>query len=609
MDRVVGASEEIRTHSWEDLTVFGSKTSPAVETVHPERHYLVVFQSDTSRMFELAPEREVLIGRVDVAPLRLNDPSVSRRHAIVTSTTDGFVISDLDSQNGTFVNGEQLTGLRRIDDGDEISIGIFTLVFHSSVRSAPRRRLLEADLVRQRTGEEIERALRYRRPLSVIVVQGLRGDAIARTALAEIVEALRLFDVVGWLAAERLAIILPEADAPSAALIARRILELLRSGERGPRLGVACYPADGADANALLAAALAAASGARVGELASASAATLEIGQHTIIVEDPAMIRVYELIRRLAASRLPVLISGETGTGKELAALALHVFSQRSTGPLITLNCATIQEALVEGELFGYEKGAFTGATASKPGLIEASSGGTLFLDEIGELSASTQAKLLRVLENGTFTRLGSVAERAVDLRIVAATNRDLEGEVQRGTFRQDLYFRLSGATVWLPPLRNRRRELPLLAQRFLAQACVRAGRPAMAISPQALMVLGQHSWPGNVRELRNTMEYVAAIANDAVLEPKHLEDRLPNAANHREPPVDEGTTPPPERVAGFQPVEDELRELERRRMAEALLATSGNQTRAAQLIRMPLRTFVAKAKQYGLREPSKPDG
>ncbi|MEO8700337.1 MAG: sigma-54 dependent transcriptional regulator [Kofleriaceae bacterium] len=309
-----------------------------------------------------------------------------------------------------------------------------------------------------------------------------------------------------------------------------------------------------------------------------------------VVVTDPAMVHAYELLGRLARSDLTVLLTGETGVGKEHAAHALHQGSRRACGPLVALNCAALPDALLESELFGYERGAFSGAAFAKAGLLEAADGGTLFLDEVGELSAAAQAKLLRALELRRFSRLGGTRDLPVDLRLVAATNRDLQAEVRAGRFRQDLLFRLNAATIAIPPLRARPSEIRLLAQLFLDRARERS--PPLVLSAVIHDRLARHPWPGNVRELKNVMEYLAATVDHGTIEPGDLPPPLGDAV------ID---APSPAPGAAFRPIADELRELERRRMVEALAATRGIQKRAAALISMPLRTFAMKLKQYGL--------
>ncbi|HEY5948678.1 MAG TPA: sigma 54-interacting transcriptional regulator, partial [Kofleriaceae bacterium] len=319
----------------------------------------------------------------------------------------------------------------------------------------------------------------------------------------------------------------------------------------------------------------------------------LKVSDRDVVIADTAMARLYELIERLAATDLPVLVCGETGTGKEVAARALHELSKRNARPLVSLNCAAIQENLVESELFGYERGAFSGAVTAKAGLLETASGGTVFLDEIGDLPHVMQAKLLRVIETQRVLRLGDVRERTIDIRLVAATNRDLVEDVVSGRFRRDLYFRLSGATVWLPPLRDRPRELPILADMFLREACRKHERRPMQLSPATHQKLLAMPWPGNVRELKHLMEYLSAALADDIIEPHHLDQR---------PRTDRPPVEARDKAIQFRPLADEIRELEQSRISAALTAAAGNQRIAAQLLAMPLRTFVFKLKQYGLR-------
>lgn len=340
------------------------------------------------------------------------------------------------------------------------------------------------------------------------------------------------------------------------------------------------------------------------GESALAAETTVEysIAGHTVVAAEPAMLRVFDLLRRLAACDLPVLVLGETGTGKEHAAAALHDWSARRERRLVCINCAAIPETLIESELFGYERGAFSDARSPKPGLLEQASGGTVFLDEVAELGSGAQAKLLRALDTKRITHLGDVRERVLDIRIVAATNRDLEAESRAGRFRQDLLFRLAAAVVVLPPLRHRLRELPILSRLFVAEACARAGRPGLEISESALYQLATYGWPGNVRELRNALEFAVATAEGATIEPWNLPDRIGGRTVAASPEAittaAAATTVAPRR---HRPIAEELRELERTRMQEALEDAGGVQTRAAELIGMPIRTFALKLKQYGI--------
>jgi two-component system response regulator AtoC len=320
---------------------------------------------------------------------------------------------------------------------------------------------------------------------------------------------------------------------------------------------------------------------------------TLDVGERTITVADPIMLHTYAQIRRLAQSPLSVLIVGETGTGKDLAASALHAWSKRQAGPYVSINCAALPEALAESELFGYERGAFSGADRDKAGLLESACGGTAFLDEIGDLPAPIQPKLLRALEGQKITRLGSVRARAIDVRIVTATNRDLEAAVKRKLFRADLYYRLSAAVIYLPPLRARLRELPLLAQRFLDEACLDLKRPTLTFADGALDRLLVHDWPGNVRQLKNLMGYLAALADGP------LTAGQVSAALAKGPPG--APKAPPGASPEARPRRALKEEVERREIESALLAADGNKTLAAKNLAMPLRTFTWKLKRYGL--------
>jgi len=321
----------------------------------------------------------------------------------------------------------------------------------------------------------------------------------------------------------------------------------------------------------------------------------MEVGERTLLIADPVMLHVYTQLRRLAQSPLSVLLVGETGTGKDLAASALHAWSKRYAGPFVSINCAAVPEAIAESELFGHERGAFTGANREKVGLLESASGGTLFLDEIGDLPAPIQPKLLRVLETQRLMPVGSVRERSIDVRVVTATYRDLAEDVRAGRFRRDLYYRLSAALVQVPPLRARHREVPLLARRFLGEACAGLGRPVLKIGDDALELLVAHTWPGNVRELKNVMEYIAALV-DGPLSAKDVSTALAKETSVDAAPALPASTPPHDLRAAKE-------DLERRSIDAALEASGGNKTRAAKMLQMPLRTLMWKVKRFGKRE------
>jgi DNA-binding NtrC family response regulator len=285
----------------------------------------------------------------------------------------------------------------------------------------------------------------------------------------------------------------------------------------------------------------------------------------------------------VARGPIGVLLTGETGAGKEVLAEFLHRRSPRAGGPLVRVNCAALTDSLVESELFGHEKGAFTGAQRERRGLIETADGGTLFLDEIGEIPAAAQAKLLRVVEERQVTRVGSSEPRPVDVRFVAATNRDLEAEVAAGRFRRDLYFRLAGVVLAIPPLRERPLEIELLARTFAAEADARLGDAALA-------ALRAHAWPGNVRELRNVIERAALLAVDQPIDVEHLGLAAAPAAPAAAPAA----------------LPDELAAIERQRIVDALEQCGGNQTRAAELLGMPRRTLVKRIAKYNVPRPRK---
>ena len=309
---------------------------------------------------------------------------------------------------------------------------------------------------------------------------------------------------------------------------------------------------------------------------------------------DSEMDRVHRLLRRVARGTISVLIQGETGVGKEVAAERVHQLSPRAGKPFLRLNCGGFTESLLESELFGHEKGAFTGAVALKLGLLENADGGTVFLDEIGELPPALQVKLLRVLENRQVQRVGALTPRTIDVRFVSATHRDLEAEIARGGFREDLYYRIAGVAVVVPPLRERAAELVALARRFAG------GTP---ITPAALAALEAHTWPGNIRELRNVIERAVLLAEGAAVEPEHLPiDKMQGRAAAGRARTDSAAPAP----AAAGTLRDEVDEVERRRILAALEEHAGNQTRAARQLGISRNTLAARLEQFGIPRPRK---
>ena len=328
-----------------------------------------------------------------------------------------------------------------------------------------------------------------------------------------------------------------------------------------------------------------------------------------VVVASPVMQKVHDVVTRAARSNINVLLLGETGAGKEVVARAVHDRSPRASQPFVGINCAALSELLLESELFGHEKGAFTGAIRAKPGLFEHARRGTVFLDEVGEMSPAIQAKLLRVLEERAVLRVGGLEPRAIDVRFVVATNKDLEVAVRDGSFRHDLYFRLNGISILVPPLRERREEIAPLARLFARRFASQAGWASEPrIEGEALALLEGHAWPGNVRELRNVIERAVILGEGKVIAAHNFPDgfapgkgRAPVGGTQAAPPAGVGGAP-----AGGT-LGDELHEIERRKILEALEACAGNQTRAAKLLGIPRRTFTAKLTQYNVPRPRRP--
>jgi two-component system response regulator AtoC len=490
------------------------------------------------------------------------------------------------------------------------------LVLQRGFAARRMRRLLPHGYFESRVEEECESAAAAagRFALVRLHIDGVADESVAEEGLAE---ALRATDVAGLYGPSEYELLLPGAGADEAGRSFARIQGSMLARAMPVTCGVALFPRDGRTAEALLSAANAALGGPRSGDLPA------------VIVVDPAMHRIHRLLQRVGPGNISVLVLGETGTGKEVIAETLHRQSPRANGPFLRLNCGGFTESLLESELFGHEKGAFTGAVATKPGLLESADGGTVFLDEIGELPPSLQVKLLRVLEDKQVQRVGALKPRKIDVRFVSATNRDLEEEIGRGTFRQDLYYRVSGVSIVIPPLRERVSEIPHLCRLFAAEAVRQVGGGESVFSPSAMRLLQSYAWPGNIRELRNVIERAVLLSADGLITEEHLPTEkmlggriaaapvgLPVAGVAADPyaaaamPVSAygATAHSAEAMHGGAQgsLQEEIDDVERRRILAALESCAGNQTRAARMLGISRSTLSARLEQFGLPRPRK---
>jgi two-component system, NtrC family, response regulator AtoC len=331
--------------------------------------------------------------------------------------------------------------------------------------------------------------------------------------------------------------------------------------------------------------------------------------EQTVFGESPGIREACATMRRAASSTATVLIRGESGTGKELFARAIHESSDRAGKPFVKIDCASLPENLLESELFGYEKGAFTGALARKPGRVELADGGTLFLDEIGELHGSLQAKLLRLLQDRELEHLGGTRVIKVDVRVVTATHRDLEAMAERGQFRQDLFYRLNVIPLWLPPLRARRSDIDPLAKHFCAQFGAANAKPNTRLDDGALRVLREQRWPGNIRQLENFIERLVVLSDDVVLGKEQVRGELSRHARFTtqriaEAPVNAAVPAPlsePGPISHVAPLDSELRVAERKALVRALKHADGNRSRAARMLGVSRSTLYVKLQEHDL--------
>jgi DNA-binding NtrC family response regulator len=537
---------------------------------------LLVVRDGATSAYPLPAAGRILVGRSPEADVRIDHPSVSREHAALHVGSE-LQIEDLGSANGTRVRETPLAPGAPVDiyPDDVVDLGAVLLVVQYRNPSARLRRTCHHAELELRIEEECERGEGTFALVRFDVQRGLPPHAV-QVVLAG---ALGAGDMLAAGSGGRFDALLMGVTPEQAHERVRQVIDRLAQRETTATASLRCFPRDGRDAPSLL--------GDRA---ADARVARGRAVPAPWIVRDEAMVRVVRLIERVADSHLNVLLLGETGVGKEVCAELTHAFSSRADGPLVRLNCASLSETLLDDELFGHERGAFTGASSEKPGLLEMGSGGTVFLDEIGDIPLTTQLKLLRVLDAKEVRRLGSVKVRAIDVRIVAATHQDLREAITQGRFREDLYYRLDGISVVVPPLRDRPDDIEPLARHFVARA-LRPGKPTPDLAPETLHWLAAHDWPGNVRELRNALERAAVLCEDGVIRVEHL--RVPDLP---ERPPGSGR-----RATDRADLRAEVKALERARIERALEASRGNQRMAARTLGISRGALLRRMEQFGI--------
>ncbi len=573
---------------------------------------LAVYHRDGASFVPLEFESSAVVGRERPADVVLADPRLSRQHARFVHDEDGLWVQDLGSTNGTEVEGKRIERAR-ITPGLSVHLG--TAVCTVYVRTTDEPELAELgghDAFMEALGRAVAEARHFGDVASVLMLRAsdeqhkpVHVSRWYQRALG----ALLPVDGLGSYSGQVLEILLPRTAEAEATRRAATLAKAAGGKDLQAVCAVATFPLSGASAEELLERCRQALGQARpeapVKVAARAGFSEGDEGEAgtVLVAESGGMRELLATVERLSQASLPVLLLGETGTGKEVIARALHERGPRRSGPFVGLNCGAIPPQLVESTLFGHDKGAFTGADKASKGVFGTADGGTVLLDEIGDLPADAQSSLLRVLETGRLSRVGSAKEIPVDVRVIAATHRDLERMCQEGGFRQDLLFRINAATLSIPPLRGRREDIPALAHHFLERASRAAGIRRMTdFAPEAMQALERYRWPGNIRELRNAVERACVIAAADRIELGDLPERVRGPhARASEPP---GPADAPEPADSAQPTVDlrtHLREVETQMILTALRAEGGNQTHAARRLGLPLRTLLHKMKGLGI--------
>jgi DNA-binding NtrC family response regulator len=582
-------------HQWKGASAGDASTDEGL--------HLTVLGPSIFESYPLSSPGPISIGRSEEADVRIVDELASRMHARVHVDPSGkLTVEDLDSSNGTFVRGERIAPGSRTPFllGEAITIGFTHLMVQRRRPPVSLRRLRSHAAFEERLEEACDRAGGRPGPGPAVIRVRFEDEEPAGRGADVIQGALRTGDLLAQYAARDYEILLLDTDLARVQAIAADVVRRAQGAKLAARSAIAIYPTHGRSAEALI--------GQASALLQAPQDAETEADSAPVLKSD-AMRALYRLAERAAGGHaasglITILVLGETGTGKEVLANWIHRHSPRASGPLVCINCAALTETLLESELFGYEKGAFTGAGPAKPGLLEMASGGTVFLDEIGEMAEGLQTRLLRALENREITRVGGRVARPIDVRFIAATNRDLEAELASNRFRRDLYFRLNGISLTIPPLRDRPADVAPLARRFISQASRAAKRRPPRLSAEAIEQLEAYSWPGNIRELRNVMERALVLCDGGEIGVEHLPvdklrlQRLAAASPVQAAPAAAATIDPA--AATIDAADDR----ERRRILELMSELGGNQTLVAKKLGVARGTLIARLERYGIKRP-----
>ena len=578
--------------------------------------FFIIKSKDKTKIFYIPQNKELIIGRKKECNIYLNDELVSRNHARIIFSGGNVKMTDLGSTNGTSINGQNIKE-KVLEDGDEIVIGFSVFQFYIPMSIGDRASGISIkthNYFESRFEEELDRTSRYERPLSLMMiafsehVEPNKNDKRMGELVLAVKSLIRTMDIFACYSKYEIELMLPETNKEESFKLAKRILKEAKSRFKFDiYIGISSFPEDSPSKEILIDKCRRALNLSRkkdkdqISDSGSDNVRILVLSEREIIVKSDKMNQVFEMVNRIASSNISVLIQGETGVGKEVVAEAVHYNSPRKNRHLICVNCVALTETLLESELFGHERGSFTGADRRKIGLFETAKGGTIFLDEIGEMPLKTQAKLLRVLQFKKIMRVGSSQEIDIDIRIIAATNKNLEELVSKGIFREDLFYRLNAITVYLPPLRERKEEIPALVNSFITEFNNENKKTISGLAPDSMDMLTKYEWPGNIRELKNCIERAVVIAESDTIYKENLAAKIFKSPFSKRLTDESEKAKEEDKETFVGDMKEIIASYEKKLISNALTKANWNQTKAAEMLKIPRRTLVSKIKKYNI--------